>query len=517
MINLFSPFRTVLIYSICGILWIFCTDSFLRWLAARTPSMFWQGQHLKGIVFVLLSAALLYWLLQKYLASLRNSEMAYLRIFKESPHPMWIYNQKDFRFIEVNDAAIVTYGYSREEFKHMTILDLYAAEDIEKLIRHQHTHTNGHKVSGIWRHLKKDRSLLYADVQSFGTDYKGQQVRVVSIRDVTDKYEADEALNHQQQLLSTIINSTEDLIWAVDTNKQFVAFNDGFKTAIKRFTGVDLEVGSPLSMTEGTEEYTKWQRYYDVSLQGQKQVMEEAREMKDIGFSYAEITFDPIVNEGAIIGVACIARNITQRKQQEIQLKKTLERYDMVNLATSDVIWDWDLVTNNVIWNRNLELLFGHEVVFEHEGWWQQHVHPDDVDEIVQSLHDAVKDGKKTWAVEYRFRGTDGVYRHVNDRGYVLYNEEGQPSRMIGAIQDVEEKKQYIEELKKVAHMSSHSLRRPVASILGIVAMMNKENLAHPDNMPLLEHIEKVAKEMDDILHVVAEKCNHIFQEAAKV
>lgn len=517
MINLFSPLRTVLIYVIFGIVWIFSTDSLLRWVYEHMPAALWPGQGAKGVIFVLISAAFLYWLLQKYLTSLRSSETAYLRIFQTNPNPMWIFVAGDYRILEVNDAAVSIYGYSREEFKHMTILELRPAEDISRVIERRKNDNNGYRSAGIWRHLKKDGSMMYVEVQTFGTEYKGQNVIVASIRDVTDKHLSEQALSQQQQLLSTIINSTDDLIWAVDTKLEFVAFNDAFKNAIKQLTGADLEVGQPLMAAESEEAYLKWKEHYMRSLQGQKQVIEEAREMKDAGLAYAEVTMDPIMNEGGIIGVACFAHNITERKEQEIQLKKMLERYDMVTIVTNDVIWDWDLASNRVIWNRNLQLQFGHENVDEKVGWWEQHVHPDDVEEAVKSLNDTVRNGKKAWTVEYRFRRSDGEYRHVNDRGYVIYNEEGVPVRMIGALQDVEDKKRYIEELKKVAHLSSHSLRRPVASMLGIVDMLNKDNLSHPDNAPLLLHVEKVAQEMDEILHEVAEKCNHIFQQTEKV
>lgn len=517
MINLFSPLRTVLIYVIFGILWIFTTDSLMRWIYQHMPSAFWPGQSAKGVIFVLISASLLYWLLQKYLVSLRNSETAYLRIFQTNPNPMWIYRSSDYRYLEVNDAAVNVYGYSREEFKHMTIMDLRPAEDIDKVLKIRQEINNGFRTVGIWRHVKKDGSLMYVEVQTFGTEYKGQNVIVASIRDVTDKYLSDQALSQQQQLLSTIINSTDDLIWAVDADLNFVAFNDAFKNAIQQITGTELKVGQPLTAAEDEKAYLKWKDHYTRSLLGQKQVIEEMREMKDAGVAYTEVTMDPIVNEGGIIGVACFAHNITERKEQEIQLKKMLERYDMVTLVTNDVIWDWDLASNTVIWNRNLQLQFGYENVNDKLGWWEQHVHPDDVEEAVKSLNDTVQNAKKAWKVEYRFRRSDGEYRHVNDRGYVIYNEEGVPIRMIGALQDVEDKKRYIEELKKVAHLSSHSLRRPVASMLGIVDMLNKDNLSHPDNAPLLLHVEKVAQEMDEILHEVAEKCNHIFQQTEKI
>ena len=497
MINLFSPLRTVMIFLIFGFLWIFTTEFLLRALTERFPTLFWHGHYLKGVVFVSNIGLFLYRFLNKYLASLYHSENAYIRIFSESPHAMWIYNKEDLRILLVNDAAVNTYGYSRQEFLKMHMTDLNPKGD------------------GI-RYLKKDGSLMYVQVQSFGTSYKGEEAEVVSAMDVTDKYLADETLHQHEKLLNTIINSTDALVWAVNAEKQFIAFNQAFHDTIMKFTGTDIKLGDDLAMVEGELEYQRWRKHYEKSLRGERLMIEEARELEGIGLSWSEVAFTPIVFEGNIIGVACFARNITERKQQEIQLKNAVERYEIVSLATNDVIWDWDLATNKVLWNSNLQLLFGHDASNEDISWWKKMVHPDDYARAVFSLEEVIRTRLTQWEVEYRFMNAWGEYRYVSDRGYVIYNEEGLPYRVIGAMQDIDEKKKFVEELKKVAHMSSHGMRRPVASMLGLVGLMNKENLADPANAPLLVHVEKLAEEMDVILHEVADRCNAIFMEVQK-
>lgn len=497
MINLFSPLRTVLIFITFGILWIYTTDSLLLWLFGPSFNLIWIGQHLKGMLFMIICGALLYWLLQKYLTSLHHSESAYIRIFKECPHPMWIYDTKDLRFLKVNDAALSIYGYNREEFMQMNIKNINPKDNV-----HQH--------------IKKDGSVMYVQMQTFGTSYNGKEAEVVSIWDITDKYLADEALNQQQKLLNTIINSTEDLIWAVNENKQYIAFNNAFHDTIQKFTGINIRIGDELLILEEDADYKRWQRYYDNGLRGEKQVIEEGRELRGFGMSYAEITFNPISFEGNVTGVACFTRDITERKQQEISLGNAVERYEIVSLATNDVIWDWDLHTNNVIWNSNLQELFGYNEVNTDISWWKDKVHPDDYQLAVFSIEEVIKNHTTQWAEEYRFRNAAGEYRYVYDRGYVIYNEEGEPFRVIGAMLDIDEKKKFIEELKGVAHMSSHGMRRPVASMLGLVSVLNKEDWADPDNVILLGHVEKLAQEMDTILHKVADKCNAIFKEVEK-
>ncbi len=516
MINLLTPARTVLIYFVFGLIWVLSTDSILRWLATHTPGILWRGQYTKGIVFVLISTALLYWLLAKYKRSLQKSETAYIRIFRQSPQPMWIYERDTLHFMDVNDAAVNLYGYSLEEFLKMSILQIRPPEDVEKVLEAHKKIGKGFADFGTWKHLKKDGTLMHVEIRTFGTVYKGRDVEIVSIWDVTDKHYTHEALSQQKALLDSMINSTEDLIWAVDNQLRFTVFNKAYHNAILHFTGVSLKPGTRPVLTTDQNELHKWERYYRKSLQGEKQTIEESREMANFGLSTAEITFNPIINDGKIAGVACFARDVSERKNQELRLKTALDRYDIVTIATRNVIWDWDLRTNEVIWNNNLYMLFGYRITNSDANWWKEHVHPDDEEIANKWLEEVISQQKEQWTVEYRFRCANGNYRYVSDRGYVLYGEDGRPYRMIGAMEDIDAKKTYEEELKKVAHMSSHSLRRPVASMLGVVAALNKEDLSHPENIPLLTYIEKIAQEMDDIIHDVAAKCNHIFREVVQ-
>ncbi|WP_109697746.1 PAS domain-containing protein [Chitinophaga deserti] len=513
MSYLLSPLRTVLIYFAAGVLWIFLTDSLLQWLAEHSPSLMLGGQYAKGFLFIILSSVLLFLLLSKSRRSIRTLEMAYMRVFRESPQPMWIYDQKTLEFVDVNDAAIHLYGYKLEEFLTMNILQIRPQEDVQKVLDATRFTTTGFQNFGTWKHLKKDGGLLYVDIRTFGTHYKGREVEIVSIADVTDKHLAYEALSRQELLLNSIINSTSDLIWAVDDQKHYTAFNNAFRDGIRIFKGQEVHVGGPLVKGDSEAEINRWNEYYNRSLLGEVLTIEESLELEEMGLAYSEITFHPIRKQQRIVGVSCFARDITQRKHQELSLQKALDRYEMVTLATSNVIWDYDISSNTIHWNNNLTTLFGYRKADETEDWWLHHVHPEDAPRITTGLTIAIQEKRHTYSAEYRFLCADGKYRHIFDRVFIMYNDEGAPIRMIGAMEDIEDKKVYVEELQKVAHMSSHSLRRPVASMLGVVGLINKDNLTDPANLPLLAGIEKIAQEMDEIIHTVADKCNMIFKD----
>ncbi|WP_225410222.1 PAS domain S-box protein [Stigmatella hybrida] len=122
----------------------------------------------------------------------------------------------------------------------------------------------------------------------------------------------------------------------------------------------------------------------------------------------------------------------------------TVARYRLVMLATNDVVWDWDLISNEVVWNEAVRLVLGHApqaigsgLYLTPAAWWLEHIHPEEREWISESIH-AVIDGKESfWRERYRFRRGDGTYAAVEDRGYLVRDAGGRALRMVGAMQDV--------------------------------------------------------------------------------
>ena len=143
-------------------------------------------------------------------------------------------------------------------------------------------------------------------------------------------------------------------------------------------------------------------------------------------------------------GLALLYRDISERRRTEEALRQTAERYRLAARATNDAIWDWDLATHAVIWNEAVDAAFGHADAAR-DGtsaqWWIEHIHPDDRARVDESIHAFIDGTGETWSDEYRFRRADGSYADVFDRGAVLRDEAGRPLRMIGAMQDLSERK----------------------------------------------------------------------------
>jgi PAS domain S-box-containing protein len=110
--------------------------------------------------------------------------------FDNSPHPMWIFDRNTYIFLDVNDAAVQQYGYSRQEFLNMTILDLRPATDIPELLRQTRApRPQGESTAEKWRHRDKNGTVFPVVITSWKLTFHGHQAEVVLARREVDKNE----------------------------------------------------------------------------------------------------------------------------------------------------------------------------------------------------------------------------------------------------------------------------------------------------------------------------------------
>jgi PAS domain S-box-containing protein len=142
--------------------------------------------------------------------------------------------------------------------------------------------------------------------------------------------------------------------------------------------------------------------------------------------------------------------DLTARKQAEERLQESEQRFQYVARATRDIIWDIDLVTDRVWESEALRTQMGYapEEVGPDTAWCLAHIHPDDRERVVQGFKQAAAGTGEHWSDEYRYRRADGSYANIVYRGFILRDEHGRAVRMIGAMQDITQRKQAEEALR---------------------------------------------------------------------
>ncbi len=124
----------------------------------------------------------------------RDSGEQYRLLFESNPHPMWVYDLETLSFLAVNDAAIHHYGYSRDEFLSMTIKDIRPSEDVPALLENVSRVTSGIDAAGVWRHKKKDGSIIFVEITSHTLTFKGRRAELVLANNITERRRAEERL-----------------------------------------------------------------------------------------------------------------------------------------------------------------------------------------------------------------------------------------------------------------------------------------------------------------------------------
>ncbi|NLT03304.1 MAG: PAS domain S-box protein [Bacteroidales bacterium] len=126
--------------------------------------------------------------------ALVNSESKYRYLFENNPAPMWIYDEVSLAFLEVNEAAIEHYGYTRDEFLQLTIKDIRPLEDVERLMKDVDDTYKPLNRAGALRHIKKSGEIIYVDIVSHQIDYESKRARLVISTDITERIEMEKAL-----------------------------------------------------------------------------------------------------------------------------------------------------------------------------------------------------------------------------------------------------------------------------------------------------------------------------------
>jgi|GEM_PF-648311 len=138
---------------------------------------------------------------------LRDSETRYRLLFDSNPHPMWVYDRETLAFLEVNDAAIQHYGYSREELLATTI-DVIRRPDANMVPIELNKSAQPMLDAGRCVHGKKDGTLIDVEITAQPLSFAGRPATAILAKDVTARRRADEALRQQNEYLAALHETT---------------------------------------------------------------------------------------------------------------------------------------------------------------------------------------------------------------------------------------------------------------------------------------------------------------------
>lgn len=135
--------------------------------------------------------------------ALRDSEERYRLLFESTPQPIWVFDEETLKFLTINEAATLKYGYTRDEFLSMTIDDIRAQEDSRALMDLSHNSDEQVNFSS-WQHQTKDNKTIYVEMTSHPVVFDGKNSKLVIVNDVTER----KLLDQEEQRMHTSLQQS---------------------------------------------------------------------------------------------------------------------------------------------------------------------------------------------------------------------------------------------------------------------------------------------------------------------
>lgn len=142
---------------------------------------------------------------------LQDAAQKYKMLFDNNPLPMWMFTLPERSIIEVNKAACEHYGYTREEFLNLSVLDMRPKEEVPRFLEDIKQMSPEVRTAGVWVHKKKNGDLIKVEIFKDDIVYKGKQVRLVLANDITEKLLTEDKLKESHNALRDLASHLQDI------------------------------------------------------------------------------------------------------------------------------------------------------------------------------------------------------------------------------------------------------------------------------------------------------------------
>jgi PAS domain S-box-containing protein len=291
-----------------------------------------------------------------------------------------------------------------------------------------------------------EQRWLHLSSQPLFRDHSSIPFAVVSgITDLTMEKKLIHELKERKAVLRSFMKQTPNLAWVVDEKASLLFasrnFYDFFRIEEDTAATKSLVELVPPSIAEALLE-----KHLRVLETGISQDLIQTIKWADGSDYVFHIDIFPIegISGKKVLGGHAV--NLTDKSKAEKKLQETNDRLLLLSRATTDAIWEWDMQTGQIFRNDALMDLIGyHTDIPKGLSWWLRRIHPEDRNRVGDAVKQSTEEGRHSWEGEYRFKCADGEYKHMRDKGFIVY-ENGLPVKMIGSIQDVSN----IKELEKM-------------------------------------------------------------------
>ena len=416
-------------------------------------------------------------------------EARYRALFAANPQPMWVHELDSLAFLEVNDAAIERYGYSREDFLAMRVTDLHPPEDLPAA-------SDPAMQPGVVRHRLKDGRIIQASISSHRIAYLSRQAMLVLAVDVTPQLAAEAALKVQARRAEALLslpglaeqgNEADFMQQAQELAEDLT----GSRIAFIHFINPDGESIELVTWSRRTLAHfcrAAHDRHYPVSEAG---IWADAlRERKPVVFNdYAayphkrglpeghapldRLISVPVIEGGRVVMLTGVGGKATdydaldvetvqlisndiwrlvQRRRSSAALLESETSYRNLTERVPAIIYRAELDergTTTYVSPAIETLGYSPAEWLAQPSLWADSLHPDDRDRVLQALALARRE-QLPIDQAYRLRTRSGEWRHLQDKADLVRDEAGRPRYLQGLMVDISQQVRAEADLRKL-------------------------------------------------------------------
>jgi PAS domain S-box-containing protein len=250
---------------------------------------------------------------------LKVSETKYRHLFQNNPMPLWVLDINTLTFLDVNESALKLYGYSRQEFLSMSSVELRPEEDRSRYIK-LNRNVPGTQNTGIWKHRKKDGTVIHSEVIVHEIEFEGKSARLVLANDVTDKVNALRELQISEARFRRIFHSKMIGFMFWDNDGKITESNDLFLEMVG-YSRPDIDAGLLRLDRMTPPEYAALEAaaLQQMSVSGVCEPFEKEYIRKD-GTRLPVVVGAAEISDSASVKGVTFVMDISQRKKMELQI-----------------------------------------------------------------------------------------------------------------------------------------------------------------------------------------------------
>lgn len=356
--------------------------------------------------------------------------------FRNATIPMH-FLRKDGSVYDFNKNTPKLLGYTEEEFWDVTLFDYSTRHTQETWIKRWDDFKDSTKNFNITKFRRKDNSLVDVELRTDIVMYENEELSFSSVIDITEKLRTEQKL----KIVDYAFKNASICMIFFRKDGSIIDFNEKAYQLLgyseDEFVNVSI---FDISIRHNVE---TWERRWDELTSNTHTIFTTIVKKKDHSLLDVEIRSDLFLYDNEILNFTSII-DITEKKKAEVDLRRSNERYENALIATSDVIWEADLLQDRTYFSKNFTLIFGHplrEIEDRAHNTCRINIHPDDLAKVIAINDDLTNGVTDKWDFEYRMKKADGNYALVLDRGFTVKDENGRVLRLVGALQDNTQKK----------------------------------------------------------------------------